>query len=438
MTELLLAATGALYGWLLTYLLQSTVLLLAVWGLVHVRWLRHPVTQDVLWKVALLGGLITATATTVRDAPGRREAPRAVAVRTVSAADAASRSARPTDLAGWLRSSLAPGAAGSLAALKVATPSESCRFALTSLPHDHAAWPTIVGEVCPTPRAFLWQHGAVVLWLSGTLLTLGLLIRRRRLMDDALGELRPPGSRGRRALRRVVRSGCRIPARLVTSATADAPCVVQRTTIVLPERCEEQLADEELDAVLAHELAHVQRRDVSWLVVLRAMEAIFWIQPLNRIGVAGALEATELACDDRALARTGRPLGLARSLARVAEWSMGPRIPRSETALVYGRGNPLTARIRRILALPRPDRRSSPWAAVAAAVFVVAPAFLLPSVPAAPVVHKAVLYQLDAADGSEPTLMLLDGAAEMQAQPAVLENGKSEAATRENEPDLKL
>jgi beta-lactamase regulating signal transducer with metallopeptidase domain len=437
-TEFLLAATGAFYGWLLTYLLHSTVLLLAVWGLVRVRWVRHPVTQDVVWKVALLGGLITATATTVRDAPSRREAPRPVAVRPVSARAAAAQRVQPTDLASWLRSSVAPGAAGSIAALKVAKPSESCRFALTSLPHDHTTWPAIVGEACPTPRAFLWQHGVVFLWLSGTLLTVGLLIRRRRALLDALGELRPPGSRSRRSLERVTRSGCRIPARLVTSAVADAPCVVQGTTIVLPDRCEEQLPDEELDAVLAHELAHVQRRDFPWLAVLRAVEAVFWIQPLNRIGVAGALEATELACDDRAVARTGRPLGLARSLARVAEWSVRPKIPRSEAALVHAGGNGLTARIRRILALPRPERRNSPWTCLAAVVFLVAPAFLLPSVPAAPVVRRAVLYQLDAADGSEPTLMLLGGAQEMEAQPAAFENGQSESAIGEKEPELKL
>jgi beta-lactamase regulating signal transducer with metallopeptidase domain len=437
-TEFFLSATGALYGWLLTYLLHSTVLLLAVWGLVRVRWVRRPVTQDVLWKVALLGGLITATATTVRDAPARREAPRPVAVRTVSTAAAALGQAGEVGMAHRLGGGFAPGTAGDFAALEVATPSELCRSALRSLPQDHTRWPTIVGAACPTPRAFLWQHGAVILWLLGTLLTAGVLVRRRRALNDALGTLRAPGSRSSRALARVAGSECRMGVRLVTSATADAPCVVQATTIVLPERCEEQLTDEELDAVLAHELAHVQRRDVPWLAVLRAVEAIFWMQPLNRIGVANALEATELACDDRALARTGRPLGLARSLARVAEWSLRPKMARSEIALVYAKDHGLTARIRRILALPGPDRRSSRWTALAAAVFVVAPVFLLPSVPAAPVVRKAVLYQLEAADGSEPTLMLLDGATEMEAEPAALDNGAPEVSIGENEPELKL
>ena len=41
---------------------------------------------------------------------------------------------------------------------------------------------------------------------------------------------------------------------------------------------------------------------------------------------------------------------------------------------------------------------------------MVAPAFLLPSIPAAPVVRTAILYQSELADGRGPAFMLLDDA----------------------------
>ena len=46
-------------GWLLTYLLHSTLLLGAAW-LLTARWVRLPAWRDLVWKVALVGGLVTS------------------------------------------------------------------------------------------------------------------------------------------------------------------------------------------------------------------------------------------------------------------------------------------------------------------------------------------------------------------------------------------
>jgi hypothetical protein len=312
---------------------------------------------------------------------------------------------------------------------RVAQPTESCRAALESLPADPADWPRLVGEACHLPRSFLWQHGVVLLWLFGTLFPLGALVRRRFALRDALGALEPAGPRGRAALDRVLRIGPAVSVELMTSGIVGTPCVVRRNTIVLPDRCESQFTDDELDAVLAHELAHVQRGDVLWLTLLRAVEAILWIQPLNRLGVTGAVVATELDCDDRALDRTGQPLGLARSVARVAEWSVAPRI-QPEVAMA-GEGRHLTTRVRRILAPRSPEGRTASWKLVAAVAFVLAPVSLLPSVPGAPVVRSAVLYPAELADGSGPAFMLLDAGAALGEVPETFEE---EAAPADAQP----
>jgi len=420
-TETLLGFTGALYGWLLTYLLHSTLLLVGAWVLMRLRRVRHPATQDIFWKVALIGSVFTATASTLRDAPSRNQETGGVAVRAVRATAGTATAAAGSGVVRWQgRAEQETHAAGLKA--RVAQPTESCRAALESLPADPADWPRLVGEACHLPRSFLWQHGVALLWLFGTLFPLGALVRRRFALRDALGTLEPAGPRAGEALDRVLRAGPAVRVDLMSSATVGSPCVVRRNTIVLPERCESQFSDDELEAVLAHELAHVQRGDVLWLALLRAVEAVLWIQPLNHLGVSRAVVATELDCDDRALDRTGKPLGLARGVARVAEWSVArPRI-QPEVA-VAGEGRHLATRVRRILAPRRPEGRIPCWKLWAAVAIAMAPVVLLPSVPGAPVVRRAVLYPAELADGSGPAFMLLDAAAAMGELPETFQEG---------------
>jgi hypothetical protein len=100
------------------------------------------------------------------------------------------------------------------------------------------------------------------------------------------------------------------------------------------------------------EVAHVRRGDVVWLAALRAVTACLWLQPLNRLALQGFVQAAELVCDDHALAHTRQPLGLARSISRVAEWTLSPRIPiEGVVAMAGGDGRSLSGRIRRILSL---------------------------------------------------------------------------------------
>jgi hypothetical protein len=139
--------------------------------------------------------------------------------------------------------------------------------------------------------------------------------------------------------------------------------------------------------------------------------------------------AAELECDDWAVARTGRPLGLARSLARVAEWSISGARVNAEIALAQGGPRHLSDRVRRILSPAGPEGRGSRWGRVAAALLVLAPAFMLPSVPGAPVVRTAVLYRQQMEDGSGPAFLLLNAVTELGELPADLGAGPFDAET---------
>ena len=78
------------------------------------------------------------------------------------------------------------------------------------------------------------------------------------------------------------------------------------------------MPDAELNAVLAHEQAHVVRRDPLRLAALRFLACtLFWLPALRRLADDVTDEA-EIAADD--IAAGDQPLVLASAILRVASW----------------------------------------------------------------------------------------------------------------------
>jgi hypothetical protein len=104
--------------------------------------------------------------------------------------------------------------------------------------------------------------------------------------------------------------------------------------------------------MLAHEVAHVIRRDPQWLVAARVIEVVLFMQPLNFLARRRLQEVAEFLCDDWAVSRMGKPVTLAKCLAAVAEWvKRAPNAPslRPMSAMVEQGGSPLVRRVGRIL-----------------------------------------------------------------------------------------
>ncbi len=93
-----------------------------------------------------------------------------------------------------------------------------------------------------------------------------------------------------------------------------------RSTLLWPRGVSERLEDGHLEAILAHELCHVRRRDNLTAALHMLVEAVFWFHPLAW-WVGTRLEAErERACDEAALQICDQPHTYAESILKVCEF----------------------------------------------------------------------------------------------------------------------
>jgi BlaR1 peptidase M56 len=125
------------------------------------------------------------------------------------------------------------------------------------------------------------------------------------------------------------RLGIRQPPRLLRMQDTGSPFLIGalRPAIVLPTTLLAECSAAALELMLAHELAHLKRRDLLWGWLPAAVHALFWFHPLVWLAGAEWCLAQEMACDELAVRVTNAPPGdygalllkvAAQSRARVA------------------------------------------------------------------------------------------------------------------------
>ncbi|HEX9139315.1 MAG TPA: M56 family metallopeptidase [Steroidobacteraceae bacterium] len=145
----------------------------------------------------------------------------------------------------------------------------------------------------------------------------GLMLLALQWLRLRLAVLRMPDCTVDHWLRRaqsVARRYGRPAPRLRVSSSAVSPFVAPGGDICLPNWALEQLDAQQCDAVLAHEIAHLQRRDLAWNLAAQAARRIGWLQPLNRLALRRLDDLAELACDELASESPDRRLALAEAL----------------------------------------------------------------------------------------------------------------------------
>jgi beta-lactamase regulating signal transducer with metallopeptidase domain len=118
---------------------------------------------------------------------------------------------------------------------------------------------------------------------------------------------------------------------LLESADIDDPVTVGmfHPAILLPSKVLPDLDERELSAVLAHEYAHIRRRDFPVHILSELISLpVAWHPGIGYL-MSKISQTRELACDDYAAARFGKRRAYAKTLLRLA--SLCSRVPRSNT-----------------------------------------------------------------------------------------------------------
>lgn len=139
------------------------------------------------------------------------------------------------------------------------------------------------------------------------------------------------------------------------------------SVIVVPRDFVELHSAAEVRALLAHELAHVVRRDYSRNILHLLLASVLWWHPGVWLIYARIRHERECSCDERAVEISGSAAGLAKGLFRLATLPVD-----SNAVLVGASSRRLVNRISRIVELPaRPSNRLAPWVyACAVALFM--------------------------------------------------------------------
>ena len=93
-----------------------------------------------------------------------------------------------------------------------------------------------------------------------------------------------------------------------------------RPVLLLPAGIIDRLTPPQLEAVLAHELCHVRRRDNLTAAIHMIVEAVFWFHPLVWWISARLVEERERACDEEVLRLGSEPQVYAEGILNVCKF----------------------------------------------------------------------------------------------------------------------
>jgi beta-lactamase regulating signal transducer with metallopeptidase domain len=201
----------------------------------------------------------------------------------------------------------------------------------------------------------------LALWLSGV----GLMLMRHfgalralAALERGPHQLLPPAWRQRvDEMRRALGIARDVAVRLSDQVVAPCAARLLRPMIWLPLSLMAQVPVDQVEALLAHELAHIARRDWLWNGVQCLVESLLFFHPAIWWLGRRIRQEREHACDDLAVAACGDAIALAEALAALErERHAAPQL------ILAAHGGSLMRRIARLLSGP-PSRGR--WGATA-------------------------------------------------------------------------
>lgn len=253
----------------------------------------------------------------------------------------------------------------------------SAATATTQVSYVYTAlvWPVAAESWRPARWFALLMPWLVSIWLAGVLVlslrVLGGWALTQRLARRALDA---PTRAMQETLERLA-AQLRVsrPVRLCESVLVEVPTVIGwlRPVILLPASALTGMSTRQLEALLAHELAHIRRHDYLVNLLQTAVETLLFYHPAVWWVSRRIRAERENCCDDLAVAACGDVLTYARALAELEQ--LRSDTPQLAVAANGGGGSLLMQRIRRLIEVPPPPaHRASAWLA---SVIVIATVF---------------------------------------------------------------
>ena len=324
-----------LAAWLATIAVHGTLLLLLAYALERTFPALRRSLRELLWRSALFGAVLTATlqlAAPELPAAGAllgSASPRVVAAPSASAQEVVGiGTPRVVDV----RESKPP-MQPQAEVVPAATPHFATKYTLFQIGTPLARW-------------------IVALWLAGAALALLRTAASWRRLRRALAHAQPlMHAELAQDLAELTPRAFAHPPRGVRLLGLDAipsPLAASGSRIVLPGWALASLDRAKLRAMLAHELAHLARRDPQWKLVAALWRCVFWFVPVIVLAQRRLDDLAELACDAHAASYLGSARGLAECLAVCAEHHVRGRHFALAPAMA-SRPSSLVVRIERLL-----------------------------------------------------------------------------------------
>jgi bla regulator protein BlaR1 len=116
----------------------------------------------------------------------------------------------------------------------------------------------------------------------------------------------------------------RSPIEIVSSNARFEPGVfgILRPILLWPAGISERLADRQIEAILAHEVSHVRRRDNLAAALHMLVEAVFWFHPLVWWIGSRLVSERETACDQDVLRLDSEPEVYAQGILKICEYCL--------------------------------------------------------------------------------------------------------------------
>jgi bla regulator protein BlaR1 len=186
---------------------------------------------------------------------------------------------------------------------------------LTIRPSERERATGSVLQAAPAALASIWGVGCaafVLLWL----------VRWRRMR--ALVRTASVSTSGREAdiMQRLAPRHAVAPLPIVVSDTPLEPGVfgIVRPVLLWPRAIGGYLSDAQVEAILAHELCHLRRRDNLAAALHMVVQAVFWFHPLVWWIGARLVDERERACDEEVIRRGSEPEVYAESILKTCKF----------------------------------------------------------------------------------------------------------------------